>query len=72
MLKNWLKKKFGYEVSDKYFENLNHGKHTRYNNSFLNLPPVQLEILKQNFFYGGVTLFNSLLRDERKSIFEAI
>ena len=72
VLKNCLKKKFGYEVLDNYFKNLNYRKHTRNNNCSLKLPPIKLEISKQSMFYGGVTLFNSLLRDERKSIFETI
>ena len=31
LVKNCLKKKFGYEVLDNYFEILNNGKHSRYN-----------------------------------------
>ena len=72
LVKNCLKKKFGYEVLDNYFEILNHGKHARNNNCSLKLPPIKLEILKRSFYYGGVKLFNSLPKDERKSIFEAI
>ena len=71
-MKNCLKKKFGYEVLDNYFEILIHGKHTRNNNCSLKLPPFKLEISKQSFYYGAVTLFNSFPRDERKSIFKAI
>ena len=71
-VKNCLKKKFGYEVLDNYFEILNHGKHARNNNCSLKLPPIKLKISKQSFYYDGVKLFNSLPRDERKSMFEAI
>ena len=71
LVKNCLKKKFGYEVLDNYFEILNHGKHARNNNCSLKLPPIKLEISKQSFYYGGVKSFNSLPRDEKKSIFEA-
>ena len=49
LVKNCLKKKFGYEVSDNYFEIVNHRKHTRNNNCSLKLPPIKLEISKQSF-----------------------
>ena len=71
-MKNCLKKKFGYEESDNYFEILNHEKHARNDNCSLKLPPIKLEIWKQSFYYGRVKLFNSLPRDERKYIFGAI
>ena len=71
LVKNCLQKKFGYEVLNNYFEIFNHRKHTR-NNCSLKLPPIKLKISKQSFYYGGVKLFNSLPRNERKSIFEAI
>ena len=71
LVKNCLQKKFGYEVLNNCFEILNHRKHTRNNNCSLKLPPIKLKISKQSY-YGGVKLFNSLPRNERKSIFEAI
>ena len=67
MVKKCLNKKFASDIFDNYFEMIDHSMNTRNNKHCIRLPPVKLEVARRGFYFRGVTLYNSLPTDIRKT-----
>ena len=66
MVKKCLNKEFTSDISDNYFEMIDHSMNTRNNKHCIRLPPVKLEVARRGFYFAGSTLYNSLPIDIRK------
>ena len=67
IVKKYLNKEFASDISDNYFEMIDHSMNTRYNKHCIKLLPVKLEVAGRGFYFTGDTLYNSLPIDIRKT-----
>ena len=67
MVKKRLNKEFASDIFDSYFEMIDHSINTRNNKHCIKLPPVKLEVARHDLYFTGVTLYNRLPIDIRKT-----
>ena len=60
LVKKCVSKDLGIDIFDNYFTVFHHAINTRNNKRSIKLPPVNLEIARRGFYFGGGNLYNSL------------